>query len=68
MLVVTGVKGNQVPMSDIELLIRRGDVPKDARINPGGGHLGGESRGWTNPVMFSKVIMPWELWLLNPAS
>ncbi len=68
MLVVTGVKGNQVPMSDIELLIRRVDVPKDARINLGGGHLGREARGWTNPVIFTRVIMPWELWLLNPAS
>jgi hypothetical protein len=53
MLVVTGVKGNPVPISDIELLIRRGDVPKDAWINPGGGHLGREARGWTNPVISS---------------
>ena len=66
MLMVTGVKDTQVPMSDIELLIRSGDVPKDAWINPSGGHLGREAKGWTDPVIFTKVIMPWELRLLNP--
>jgi pimeloyl-ACP methyl ester carboxylesterase len=68
MLVVTGVKDTQVPMSDIELLIRSGDVPKDAWINPSGGHLGREARGWTDPVIFTKVILPWELRLLMPGS
>ena len=40
MLLVTGVKDTQVPISDIELLLRTGDVPKEAWINPKGGHLG----------------------------
>jgi dipeptidyl aminopeptidase/acylaminoacyl peptidase len=68
MLVVGGVKDTQVPMSDLEVLIRSGDVPKDAWINPSGGHLGREAKGWTDPVIFTKVIMPWELRLLNPGS
>jgi len=31
---------------------------------PVGGHLGREPRGWTDPVIFTKVIMPWELQLI----
>jgi esterase FrsA len=65
MLVVTGVKDTQVPISDIELLMRSGDVPKEAWINPSGGHLGREAKGWTDPVIFSKVIIPWELRLIE---
>jgi esterase/lipase len=64
MLVVTGVKDTQVPIGDIELLMRSGDVPKEAWINPMGGHLGREAKGWTDPVIFSKVIIPWELRLI----
>jgi pimeloyl-ACP methyl ester carboxylesterase len=65
MLVVTGAKDTQVPIADIELLLRTGDVPKEAWINPSGGHLGREPRGWTDPVIFSKVIIPWELRLIQ---
>jgi esterase FrsA len=65
MLVVGGVKDTQVPIADLELLMRSGDVPKDAWINPSGGHLGREARGWTDPVIFSKVIIPWELRLIE---
>ena len=64
MLLVTGAKDSQVPISDIELLLRSGDVPKEAWINPKGGHLGREPKGWTDPVIFSKVIIPWELRLI----
>ncbi len=64
MLVVTGAKDTQVPISDIELRMRSGEVPKEAWINPSGGHLGREARGWTDPVIFSKVIIPWELRLI----
>lgn len=65
MLVVTGAKDTQVPISDIELLLRSGDVPKEAWINPSGGHLGREPKGWTDPVIFSKVIVPWQLRLIE---
>ncbi len=67
MLVVGGVKDTQVPMSDLETLLRNGDVPKDAWINPSGGHLGREAKGWTDPVIFTKIILPWEVRLLQPA-
>jgi esterase FrsA len=64
MLVVAGVKDTQVPIADIDLLLNTGDVPKDAWINPSGGHLGREPRGWTDPVIFKKVIAPWEMKML----
>ena len=65
MLVIGGAKDTQVPISDIDLLLNSGDVPKDAWINPQGGHLGREPKGWTDPVIFRKVIMPWELRLIR---
>ena len=68
MLLVTGAKDTQVPLSDVELLLRSGDVPKEAWINPSGGHLGREPRGWTDPVIFSRVLIPWELRLIEQSS
>jgi dipeptidyl aminopeptidase/acylaminoacyl peptidase len=65
MLIVAGVKDTQVPHSDVELLMRSGDVPKEFWINPQGGHLGREAKGWTDPVILAKVIIPWELRLLE---
>lgn len=65
MLVVGGAKDTQVPIADLDLLMNTGDVPKDAWINPQGGHLGREAKGWTDPVIFRRVIMPWELRLLH---
>ena len=64
MLVIAGVKDTQVPISDIDLLLNSGDVPKEAWINPSGGHLGRELSGWTDPVIFKKVIVPWEMKML----
>ncbi len=68
MLIVTGAKDTQVPMSEVDLLLRSGDTPKEAWINPVGGHLGREPRGWTDPVIFSKVILPWELRLVEQSN
>ena len=65
MLVVTGVKDTQVPLSDSDILLHTGDVPKDAWINPRGGHLGREAKGWIDPVIFAKVILPWEVRVLK---
>jgi esterase FrsA len=65
MLVIAGVKDTQVPIADIHLLLNGGDVPKDAWINPSGGHLGRERIGWTDPVIFRKVIIPWEMKALS---
>jgi pimeloyl-ACP methyl ester carboxylesterase len=60
MLVIAGVKDTQVPISDIYLLLSNGDVPKDAWINPSGGHLGREALRWKDQEIFQKIITPWE--------
>jgi esterase FrsA len=60
MLIVAGVHDTQVPIADIELLLHSGN-PKYAWINPNGGHMGRESKGWTDPVIFERIIKPW--WL-----
>jgi pimeloyl-ACP methyl ester carboxylesterase len=60
MLVIGGVHDTQVPIADIELLLRTGN-PKTAWINPNGGHMGRQARGWTDPVIFAKVTTPWIL-------
>jgi esterase FrsA len=59
MLVLAGVLDTQVPISDIYLLLNSGDVPKDAWINPQGGHLGRQVKVWPDPVIFKQVIIPW---------
>jgi esterase FrsA len=59
MLVIAGVKDTQVPISDIYLLLSQGDTPKDAWINPAGGHLGRQIKVWPDPVIFQQVIVPW---------
>jgi esterase FrsA len=59
MLVIAGVKDTQVPISDIYLLLSKGDTPKDAWINPAGGHLGRQMKVWPDPVIFKQVIIPW---------
>jgi esterase FrsA len=66
MLVIAGVKDTQVPIADIDLLLHSGDTPKDAWINPAGGHMGREAKGWTDPAIFKQVTMPWLLRQLEP--
>jgi esterase FrsA len=59
MLVIGGVLDTQVPISDLFLLLSKGDVPKDAWINPAGGHLGRQVGVWPDPAIFKQVIIPW---------
>ncbi|MBZ5523308.1 MAG: alpha/beta hydrolase [Acidobacteriia bacterium] len=59
MLILAGVQDTQVPISDIYLLLSKGDVPKTAWINPQGGHLGRQVKVWPDPVIFKQVIIPW---------
>jgi hypothetical protein len=59
MLVIGGVLDTQVPISDLYLLLSKGDVPKDAWINPAGGHLGRQVKVWPDPAIFKQVIIPW---------
>jgi esterase FrsA len=61
MLIMAGVLDTQVPISDIYLLLSKGDVPKTAWINPQGGHLGRQVKVWPDPVIFKQVIIPWLL-------
>jgi cephalosporin-C deacetylase-like acetyl esterase len=59
MLIIGGVLDTQVPISDIDLILNSGDVPKEAWINPQGGHLGRQVKVWPDPVIFRLVIIPW---------
>jgi esterase FrsA len=68
MLILAGVLDTQVPISDIYLLLSKGDVPKTAWINPSGGHLGRQVKVWPDPVIFKQVIIPWLVRTLEPAA
>jgi hypothetical protein len=59
MLIIAGALDTQVPVSDAYLLLSNGDVPKEAWINPQGGHLGRQVKVWPDPVIFRKVLVPW---------
>ena len=59
--VVGGVKDTQVPIDDLELLVNSGSEPREAWINPAGGHMGRNAATWPDPVIFRKVILPWEM-------
>jgi esterase FrsA len=61
MLILAGVLDTQVPISDIYLLLDKGDVPKTAWINPQGGHLGRQVKVWSDPRIFKEVIIPWQV-------
>ncbi len=61
MLIVGGTKDTQVPIDDLELLINSGSEPREAWINPVGGHMGRSTPTWPDPVIFRKIILPWEV-------
>jgi esterase FrsA len=65
-LVVGGTKDTQVPIDDLELLINSGSQPREAWINPAGGHMGRSAPAWPDPVIFRQVILPWEVRHLTP--
>ncbi len=66
MLVIAGVLDTQVPIADEYLLLSKGDVPKEAWINPRGGHLGRQVGVWPDPLIFKQVIIPWQVKILQP--
>lgn len=66
MLILAGVKDTQVPISDIYLLLSKGDVPKTGWVNPMGGHLGRQVGVWPDPRIFKEVIIPWLVHVLQP--
>jgi esterase FrsA len=59
MLILAGSKDTQVPIADVYKLLDSGDIPKDAWINPQGGHLGRQVGVWPDPRIFKQVILPW---------
>ena len=67
-LVVGGTRDTQVPIDDLELLINSGSEPREAWINPAGGHMGRTAGTWPDPVIFRQVILPWEVRRLNQKS
>jgi cephalosporin-C deacetylase-like acetyl esterase len=68
MLIIAGVLDTQVPISDTYLILNSGDVPKEAWINPQGGHLGRQVKVWPDPVIFREVIIPWLVRKLEPGN
>ena len=64
-LVVGGTRDTQVPIDDLELLLNSGSEPREAWINPAGGHMGRTPGSWPDPVIFRKIILPWEVRRLN---
>jgi len=68
MLILAGVLDTQVPISDIYLLLSKGDTPKTAWINPQGGHLGRQVKLWPDPIIFKEVIIPWLVRTLDDSS
>jgi len=65
MLVVNGEKDSQVPIEDLYLLLRNGS-PKEAWVNPQGGHIG-RGAGWSDARIFKEVVVPWLAAKLNAA-
>jgi len=65
MLILAGVLDTQVPIDDEYLLLSNGEVPKDAWINPKGGHLGRQVGVWPDPRIFKEVIIPWLVKILE---
>jgi esterase FrsA len=59
MLVIGGALDTQVPIVDIDLLLNSGQTPKEAWINPKGGHMGRDSNRWSDPAIFRQVTIPW---------
>jgi len=59
MLIIAGALDTQVPVSEAYLLLSNGDVPKEAWINPKGGHLGRQAKALPDPVIFRTAIIPW---------
>ena len=57
MLLVNGDNDSQVPIADLDLLLHAGS-PKEAWVNPGGGHMG-RSAEWPDRRIFELIVRPW---------
>jgi esterase FrsA len=59
MLLINGERDTQVPIADLDLLLHHGS-PKEAWVNPTGGHLG-RSAEWPDQRIHAQVVVPWLL-------
>jgi len=57
MLLVNGARDSQIPIADLYLLLEHGD-PKEAWVNPQGGHMG-RSPQCPSAAIAEIVVMPW---------
>jgi esterase FrsA len=46
-----------VPIADLDLMLHSGS-PKEAWVNPDGGHMG-RSAEWPDGKIFAKIVAPW---------
>jgi len=58
MLIINGEKDTQVPIADLYTLLRSGGSPKQAWVNPNGGHTG-RSADWPNSRISAEIVLPW---------
>jgi esterase FrsA len=63
MLLVNGERDTQVPIDDLYLLMKHG-TPKEAWVNPAGGHMG-RSADFTSPMISRQVVLPWIVRAMN---
>jgi hypothetical protein len=64
MLLLAGVQDPQTPYSDLLILLGNGS-PKEAWVNPGGGHMG-RTKDMDDQAIFEQVVYPWVLRQLEP--
>jgi hypothetical protein len=57
-LLVNGERDTQVPIDDLYIVLKTGATPKEAWVNPTGGHIG-RDRQWSDARIFETVITPW---------
>ncbi len=58
MLIINGEKDTQVPIADLYTLLHSGGTPKEAWVNPNGGHTG-RSADWPNSRISAEIVLPW---------
>jgi len=63
MLLINGEGDTQVPIDDLYILLRSGS-PKEAWVNPQGGHIG-RGPGWPDGKIFTDVALPWLVQVLT---
>ncbi len=56
-LLVNGERDTQVPIDDLYLVLKTG-TPKEAWVNPEGGHIG-RGKDWSDGRIFAEIVVPW---------